>query len=71
METGQNGNGNARRQLRSRREFAARLNISTRTLDRMDRRGQLPPAIQLTERIRRWDDDVIERFLAERTVTRA
>jgi predicted DNA-binding transcriptional regulator AlpA len=33
----------------------------------MNASGRLPPPIKVTDRIRRWDDSAIERFLAEHT----
>jgi predicted DNA-binding transcriptional regulator AlpA len=62
-----NGNGNTRNQWSSKSQLAARYNISTRTIDRMRKRGQFPPPILIGDRTFRWDDQVVEKFLAERT----
>ena len=67
MSEGNGTNGTRVRRLLSRREVAELLQISTRTLDRMNASGRLPPPIKVTDRIRRWDDSAIERFLAEHT----
>jgi predicted DNA-binding transcriptional regulator AlpA len=59
--------GTRMRRLLSRAEVAELLHISTRTLDRMSASGRLPAPIKVTDRIPRWDDRVIEQFLASRT----
>jgi|307.fasta_scaffold554534_2 predicted DNA-binding transcriptional regulator AlpA len=61
-----NENGNARR-LRTKREVASRLHTTTRTIDRLRKAGRFPPPIQISDRGLRWDDEVIDRFLADRT----
>jgi predicted DNA-binding transcriptional regulator AlpA len=61
-------NGNTRKQWSSKSQLAARYKISTRTIDRMRKRGQFPPPdIQIGDRMVRWNDETVEKFLAERT----
>ena len=60
-------NGNTRKQWSSKRQLADRLNVSTRTVDRMRKRGQFPAPVQIGDRTFRWDDEVVEKFLADRT----
>ena len=67
MSEGNGNNGTRVRRLLSRAELAELLRISTRTVDRMQASGRLPPPIKVTDRIRRWDDGTIEQFLAEHT----
>lgn len=63
-----NENGNVRKQWSNKSQLAARYKISTRTIDRMRKRGQFPPAdIQIGHRMVRWNDETVEKFLAERT----
>jgi predicted DNA-binding transcriptional regulator AlpA len=62
-----NENGNARKQWSSKSQLAARYKVSTRTIDRMRKRGQFPSPIQIGDRTFRWDDEAVEKFLAERT----
>jgi len=52
--------------VRSRAETAARLNVSLRTLRRLELRGEIE-RVQITERIIGYRDSAIERFLEERT----
>jgi predicted site-specific integrase-resolvase len=52
--------------IRGRKETAARLNISLRTLRRLELRGEIE-RVQITERIVGYRDSAIERFLKERT----
>jgi predicted DNA-binding transcriptional regulator AlpA len=61
------GTKGIKRQLLSRAQLAALLQISTRTVARMEADGRLPPPIKVTDRIRRWDDGAIQQFLAEHT----
>jgi predicted DNA-binding transcriptional regulator AlpA len=61
-------NGDARKRWSSRSQLAARYGISTRTIDRMRKRGQFPPPdIQIGDRTFRWNDETVEKFLAERS----
>jgi len=53
-------------QLRTRKEVAARLKVSMRTLARLEAAGKLPPRIQVSDRIGLYRDSAIEKFLAER-----
>ncbi|HXX52694.1 MAG TPA: hypothetical protein VEI98_15635 [Xanthobacteraceae bacterium] len=52
--------------LRTRKEVAARLKVSMRTLARLEAAGKLPARIQVSDRIGLYRDSAIERFLAER-----
>jgi hypothetical protein len=52
--------------VRSRAQTAARLNVSLRTLRRLELRGEIE-RVQITERIIGYRDSAIERFLEERT----
>jgi hypothetical protein len=52
--------------VRSRAETAARLNMSTRTLHRLEQRGEIR-RVQVTQRIIGFRDSEIERFLDART----
>ena len=52
--------------IRSRKEFAQRLNITTRTLDRMDMAGELPPRVQISERRVGYRESDIARFISTR-----
>lgn len=54
------------KQLRTKREVAARLRTSTRTVDRLRRQGRFPQPLQISDRVYRWTDEVIDRFLRER-----
>jgi predicted DNA-binding transcriptional regulator AlpA len=67
MSDGNGTNGTKVRRLLSRAQVAELLQISTRTVARMEASGRLPAPIKVTDRIRRWDDNAIERFLASRT----
>jgi predicted DNA-binding transcriptional regulator AlpA len=49
--------------IRSRKEFAALLGISTRTLDRLDRKGKLPPRVKVTDRLIGYRETDISAFI--------
>ena len=59
MSEGTNG---TKRRLFSRAQLAERWQCSTRTVARMEADGRLPPPIQLTDRIKRWDEIAIDEF---------
>jgi predicted DNA-binding transcriptional regulator AlpA len=51
-----------------KRELAARLGISTRTLDRAVRDGRLPrPTYVLGKALPLWNDEEVDRHLAEQS----
>jgi len=51
-----------------KRELAARLNVSTRSIDRMSRDGRLPPATYpLGKHLPLWNDEEVDRRLAEQS----
>jgi predicted DNA-binding transcriptional regulator AlpA len=54
--------------VRSRKQTAARLNISVKTLQRMEQRGEAPPRVRITERRYGYRDSAIEQFLKSRTI---
>jgi predicted DNA-binding transcriptional regulator AlpA len=51
----------------SRKETAHILRISLRTLRRLELRGELPPRVNVTERIFGWRESQIREFLDART----
>ncbi len=54
--------------VRSRREFAERLGICTRTLGRMDRRGELPPRVRITDKLIGYRESDIAAFIESRVM---
>jgi predicted DNA-binding transcriptional regulator AlpA len=52
--------------VRSRAETAKILGISTRTLKRMEDRGQAPPRVNISTRIVGYRASAIEKFLTDR-----
>jgi predicted DNA-binding transcriptional regulator AlpA len=52
--------------IRSRKEFAQRINVTIRTLDRMDAAGELPPKVQISERRVGYRESDIARFISTR-----
>lgn len=54
--------------VRSRKQTAAIMGISVRTLSRMELRGEGPPRIRVTERVIGYRDSAINEFLTARTV---
>jgi predicted DNA-binding transcriptional regulator AlpA len=54
--------------IRTREEFAAILSVSTRTLARMEGRGELPPRVQVSDRRIGWRSSDIEKFIQSRSV---
>ena len=57
------------KEYESKRELAARLSVSVRTIDNLLRRGL--PHIKLTRRLTRFPRAVVDEWLAERQVRRA
>jgi predicted DNA-binding transcriptional regulator AlpA len=55
--------------VRSRKQTAARLNISLKTLQRMEKRGEAPPRVRITDRTCGYRDSAIEQFLKSREIT--
>lgn len=54
--------------VRNRKETAKRIGVCVRTLQRMEKRGEIGPRIHITDRIIGYRDSVIDAFLAARTV---
>ncbi len=52
--------------LLTRKEVAARLRISARTLVGWINRGEFPPPLDLPGRVYRWPEKVINGWLADR-----
>jgi predicted DNA-binding transcriptional regulator AlpA len=52
--------------IRTRKQVAEILNISTRTLTRMESRGELPPRVRITERIFGYRDSDLNKWLEAR-----
>lgn len=48
------------------KELAKRLTISIPTLWRMEKNGELPPKIKITERISGWRESDIQKWLSSR-----
>jgi predicted DNA-binding transcriptional regulator AlpA len=53
--------------IRSREEFARRLCVTLRTLDRMDAAGMLPPKVQISERRVGYRESDIATFISTRS----
>jgi predicted DNA-binding transcriptional regulator AlpA len=53
--------------IRSRKQVAEQLGISTRTLDRLQERGELPPRVKISNRLVGYRASEIERYLQSRT----
>jgi predicted DNA-binding transcriptional regulator AlpA len=53
--------------VRSREETAKILNMSTRTLSRLEKSGQAPRRTQITERVIGFRDSAIKEFLDSKT----
>jgi len=49
-------------------ELAKMLTISKPTLWRMEQRGELPPKIQITERVSGWRESDILQWMKEREI---
>jgi predicted DNA-binding transcriptional regulator AlpA len=60
-------NTNAVDYVRSRRETAERLNLSVRTLSKLERLGQAPRRTQITERVIGYRDSAILEYLDSKT----
>lgn len=54
--------------VRPRKETAKILGVSTRTLRRMEVRGQAPARVKITDKIIGYRDSAINEFLKSRTV---
>jgi predicted DNA-binding transcriptional regulator AlpA len=52
--------------IRTRQEFAELLAISTRTLDRMEKRGELPRRVNVTDRLVGYRESEIAKFISAR-----
>jgi predicted DNA-binding transcriptional regulator AlpA len=50
--------------LRTRKEFADLLAISVRTLDRTDKRGELPRRVHVTDRLVGYRESEIAKFIS-------
>ncbi len=48
-------------------QLAEKLGVSRTTIYRMEKRGDLPPRIKMSNRAVGWRSDVIEEWLEERT----
>jgi predicted DNA-binding transcriptional regulator AlpA len=57
--------------VRSRKETAKILSISLATLARLEKAGQMPPRIKVSDRRYGYADSAIEKFKAARTVAAA
>jgi predicted DNA-binding transcriptional regulator AlpA len=55
--------------VRSRKETAKILNMSVRTLARLEKQGRAPRRIQITDRICGFRDSAIREFQDAKTVT--
>lgn len=53
--------------IRSRKQVAEQLGISTRTLDRLHERGELPPRVKISDRLVGYRASAIEQYLQSRT----
>jgi len=51
------------------RELAKKLTISVPTLWRMEQRGELPPKIQITQRISGWRESDIAEWMKSREIS--
>lgn len=61
-----NGEAAALDHVRSIQQTAEILGVSTRTLHRMQLRGEAPPRIKISDRIFGYRDSAIDHFLASR-----
>lgn len=52
--------------IRTRKQVADLLSVSTRTLTRMENRGELPPRIRITDRRVGYRESDIAAFIASR-----
>ena len=52
--------------IRSRKEFAQRINVTVRTLDRMEAAGQLPPKVRISDRRVGYRESDIASFISTR-----
>ena len=52
--------------IRTRKQVAEYLGFSTRTLTRMETRGELPPRVQITERIFGYRDSDLSKWVEAR-----
>lgn len=46
-------------------EFAARLRVHPKTLLKMERRGEAPPALRMGRKMLRWTEDDVAKAVAE------
>jgi predicted DNA-binding transcriptional regulator AlpA len=53
--------------IRTRQEFAELLAISVRTLDRLEKRGELPRRVHVTDRLVGYRESEIAEFISART----
>lgn len=52
--------------LLTRKQAAARMGVSIRTIERMDRVGNGPGFVRISERAVRYDPAAVDRFIADR-----
>lgn len=55
-----------RQQLFDREQVAEQLGISVATFDRMVKRGEAPPAIPISKRLKLWSPETIVEWLRKR-----
>ena len=56
-----------RKRLIPRRKVAESLGVNVRTLKGMEQRGEFPPSIYISERIRAYDEQALDAWFAERS----